>query len=39
MKNLTGGAGASDSVGLKKAGELKGCAQRQAKSMDAISDF
>jgi type VI secretion system secreted protein VgrG len=31
MKELTGGASASDNVTLKKVGEIKGCAQ-QAKS-------
>lgn len=39
MKNFTGGSSASASVSLKKPGVLKGCAQRQVKGMDAITEF
>ncbi len=39
MKNFTGGSSASVSVTLKKAGVLKGCAQRQVKGLDAITEF
>ena len=35
MKNLTGGAGASDSVALKKAGKLPPCSQQQAAAAGA----
>jgi hypothetical protein len=36
---LAGGASASASVSLKKPGALKGCAQRQVKGLDAITEF
>lgn len=39
MKNFTGAGSASASVSLKKAGVLKGCAQRQVKGLDAITEF
>lgn len=39
MKNFTGGRSANASVSLKKAGVLKGCAQRQVKGLDAITEF
>ena len=40
MKNLTGGASASASApGLKKAAQVKGCAQAQVKGLDAITEF
>jgi type VI secretion system secreted protein VgrG len=39
MKNFTGGSSASASVTLEKAGVLKGCAQRQVKGLDAITEF
>lgn len=39
MKNFTGGSSANASVSLKKAGVLKGCAQRQVKGLDAITEF
>lgn len=39
MKILTGGSSASSSLSLKKPGEIKGCAQRQAPALDAIADF
>ena len=39
QKVLTGGGSASGSVALKKAGEIKGCAQAQIKGLDAITEF
>jgi type VI secretion system secreted protein VgrG len=39
MKELTGAGGASASLGLPKAPELKGCAQSQVKGLDAITEF
>jgi type VI secretion system secreted protein VgrG len=39
MKVLAGGASASASVNLKTPGALKGCAQRQVKGLDAITEF
>lgn len=39
QKVLTGGGSASASLSLKKAGEIKGCAQAQVKGLDAITEF
>ncbi|MCR5886002.1 DUF2345 domain-containing protein [Rhizobacter sp. J219] len=39
MKELTGAASASASLSLPKSSELKGCAQRQVKGLDVITDF
>lgn len=39
MKELTGAGSAAASLSLPKASELKGCAQRQVKGLDVITDF